>query len=235
MAPSPGAPVNVAESRVFDGLSAADRRVWLDEATIRDVRAGQTVASQGDPADVFALVSQGRLKLLQVTAGGDELIVRFIWPGEPFGGVVALKGGRYPVTAVAVGATELYQWRADQLKTLLDRYPLVRENLMREMAAHMNDAMTRLQELSTERASQRIAHALLRLMRQSGERAPDGIALRHRLTRQDLAQLSGTTLYTVSRTLSRWQAAGILRTARHSLVIRSFDDLEAQARDSDEP
>jgi CRP-like cAMP-binding protein len=99
----------------------------------------------------------------------------------------------------------------------------------------MNDAMTRLQELSTERASQRIAHALLRLMRQSGERAPDGIALRHRLTRQDLAQLSGTTLYTVSRTLSRWQSAGILRTSRQGLVIRSFDDLEAQARDTDEP
>jgi CRP-like cAMP-binding protein len=236
MAPTPASSrVNLAESRVFDGLSAADRRVWLDAATIREARAGQTVASQGDPADVFAIVSQGRLKLLQVTAGGDELIVRFIWPGEPFGGVVALKAGRYPVTAIAVGATELYQWRADQLKTLLDRFPLVRENLMREMAAHMNDAMTRLQELSTERASQRIAHALLRLMRQSGERAPDGIALRHRLTRQDLAQLSGTTLYTVSRTLSRWQSAGILRTSRHGLVIRSFDDLEAQARHADEP
>ncbi|HVT47533.1 MAG TPA: cyclic nucleotide-binding domain-containing protein, partial [Vicinamibacterales bacterium] len=141
MAPTPASPrVNLAESRVFDGLSAVDRRAWLDAATIRDVRAGQVVASQGDPADVFALVSQGRLKLLQVTAGGDELIVRFIWPGEPFGGVVALKGGRYPVTAIAIGTTELYQWRADQLKTLLDRYPLVRENLMREMAAHMNDA-----------------------------------------------------------------------------------------------
>jgi CRP-like cAMP-binding protein len=235
MASSTGAPAHVARSRIFDGLSAADRGVWLDAATIREIRAGQAVASQGDPADVFALVSRGRLKLLQTTAGGDELIVRFIWPGEPFGGVVALKGGRYPVTAVAVGTTELYQWRADQLETLLGRHPRVRENLMREMAAHMNDAMTRLLELSTERASQRIAHALLRLMRQSGERTPEGIALRHRLTRQDLAQLSGTTLYTVSRTISRWQAAGLLRASRHGLVIRSFDDLEAQAQDADEP
>jgi hypothetical protein len=89
---------------------------------------------------------------------------------------------------------------------------------MREMTAHMTDALTRVRELSTERVGQRLAHTLLRLMHQGGRPAPDGVLIPHLLTRQELAELTGTTLYTVSRLLSKWQADGVLRSSGRRLI-----------------
>jgi CRP-like cAMP-binding protein len=98
---------------------------------------------------------------------------------------------------------------------------------MREMTAHMTDALTRVRELSTERVGQRLAHTLLRLMHQGGRPAPDGVLIPHLLTRQELAELTGTTLYTVSRLLSKWQADGVLRSSGRRLIVRSPPRLEA--------
>lgn len=221
-------------SRIFDGLTETERRQWLDAAQRRDVRRNETVARQGEPARAFALVESGLLKLLQLTPEGRELIVRFVGPGEPFGGVVVLDAAAYPVTALAVAPTRLLTWPGDVLRTLLDRFPQVRLNITREITAHMTDALTRVRELATERVSQRLAHTLLRLMRQTGTPGPDGVLIAHPLTRQEFADLTGTTLYTVSRTLSRWQAQGILQSTRRQLLVRAPKRLEALSRAADD-
>lgn len=221
-------------SRVFDGLTETERREWLAAARRRDARRNEAVARQGESVRTFQMVESGLLKLLQLTPEGRELIVRFVGPGEPFGGIAVLEAAAYPVTALALEPTRLLAWSVDVLRPLLDRYPQVRLNITREIASHMTDALTRVRELATERVSQRLAHTLLRLMRQAGTRGPDGVLIAHPLTRQELADLVGTTLYTVSRTLSRWQAQGILRTTRRQLLVRAPTSLEALSRGSDD-
>jgi CRP-like cAMP-binding protein len=206
-------------SRVFDGLNAEARQVWLAAAVTRELKRRETLARQGDPADFFCVVEHGRLKLLQITPEGDEIIVRFVGPGEPFGGVVALDHAAYPVTALAVESTRVWVWSTAVFRGLLDRFPSVRSNIMREMSAHMTDALTRVRELATERVGQRLAHALLRLLRQCGEPHPEGMLIGAVLTREELASLTGTTLFTVSRTLSEWQEAGILRMQGRRLLV----------------
>jgi CRP-like cAMP-binding protein len=210
-------------------LTLQQRQTWLAAARTRDVARGTVVARQGEPATDLSLVASGFLKIVQGTADGHELIVRFVGPGEPFGGVVALEGASYPVTALAAEPTRLLSWDVSALRTLLEQTPQVRANLMREMAAHMTDALTRVHELSTARVSQRLAHALLRLMRQCGRPGEAGIVLLHSLTRQELADLTGTTLYTVSRTLSQWTAEGILGAEGRRVVIRDRARLERLA------
>jgi CRP-like cAMP-binding protein len=221
--------VSVAQSRVFDGMTDGERQAFLDAATPLDLRRRHVLARQGEPARTFYLVESGLLKLVQVTAEGEELIVRFVGAGEPFGGVVALDQTRYPVTALAVEPTRLRAWSKAALVPLLERYPQVRLNIMREMAAHMTDALTRVRELTTERVGQRLAHTLLRLARQCGRETPDGVLIAHPLTRQELAQLAGTTLSTVSRTLAAWQADNVLQSDRRRLLLRSPRKLEALA------
>jgi CRP-like cAMP-binding protein len=225
---------DVRRSRIFDGLTLEERNECLGAATSRQLRAGQAIARQGEPATAFYLVESGLLKLLQLTVSGQELIVRFVGPGEPFGGVVALEGAAYPVTALAVETTRVRVWPSATLLQLLQRLPQVRMNIMREMAAHMNDALTRVRELATERVGQRLAHTLLRLMRQCGRTTPDGVLITHPLTRQELAELTGTTLYTVSRTLSRWESEGILRSINRQLLVRAPRRLQDLSEDADE-
>lgn len=221
-------------SRIFDGLTSEERKTWLGAARRREFPRGAVVARQGDRASEFYLVSSGFLKIVQGTADGHELIVRFVGAGEPFGGVVALEGAAYPVTALAVETTHLLGWNVSALKPLLEKTPQVRGNIMREMALHMTDALTRVQELSTARVGQRLAQALLRLMRQCGRPTDTGVLLVHSLTRQELADLTGTTLFTVSRTLSLWTASGVLGSEGRRLVIRDRRRLEAMAEQAED-
>ena len=216
-------------SRIFDGLTDAERRSCLTDTTLVTARKGQWLARQGEPATTFYLVASGALKIVQDTPEGQELIVRFVGPGDPFGGVVVLDHALYPISALAVETTTLHAWTAAALRTVVDRFPRVTANIMREMAAHMTDALTRVREVTTQRVGQRLAMTLVRLARQCGRKTDDGILLTHVLTRQELADLTGTTLYTVSRTLSEWKTEGVLSSDARRLVIRSPRRLGALA------
>jgi CRP-like cAMP-binding protein len=213
-------------SRVFDGLTDSERQLWLSRSSKATLKRGQTLARQGEPARHFYLVESGFLKVLQLTAEGTELIMRFVAAGEPFGGVVALGNAPYPVTAIATQPTVVHAWTRDTVSTLLVSTPQVSVNIMREMAAHMTDALTRVRELTTARVGPRLAHTLLRLARQCGERTPEGVLITQPLTRQELADLTGTTLYTVSRTLTKWEGMGLLESRKRLLMLRSLRKLE---------
>jgi CRP-like cAMP-binding protein len=97
---------------------------------------------------------------------------------------------------------------------------------MREMATHMTDALTRVRELTTARVDQRIAQTLLRLSRQCGRKETDGVLITQPLTRQELADLAGTTLYTVSRTLTKWESLGLIESRKRLLLLRSPEQLQ---------
>jgi CRP-like cAMP-binding protein len=221
-------------SRVFDGLTEAERDRWLERGTTVTVARGDTLARQGDPARSFYLLESGFLKLLQLTAEGTELIMRFVVPGEPFGGVVALSNAPYPVTAVAVQPSVVRMWSRETVADLLGTTPQVRVNIMREMATHMTDALTRVRELTTARVGVRLAHTLLRLARQCGRQTPEGVLITQPLTRQELADLTGTTLYTVSRTLAKWESMGLLESRKRLLLLRSLEKLEEVGGAEDE-
>jgi CRP-like cAMP-binding protein len=220
---------DVLHSRVFDGLTEADRRACLTSATVVTARTGQWLARQGDPATTFYLIATGALKIVQNTPEGQELIVRFVGAGDPFGGVVVLEHATYPISALAVETTTLHAWSAAELQALVTQFPRLSTNIMREMAAHMTDALTRVREVTTQRVGRRLAMTLVRLARQGGRPHEDGILLTHVLTQQELADLTGTTLYTVSRTLSKWKSDGILSSHARRLIIRSPKRLSALA------
>jgi len=222
-------PPPLLRSRVFDGLTDAERASWLNRSTPVTLKRAQVLVNQGDPARHLYLLETGFLKLLQVTAEGAELIVRFIAPGEPFGGVVALGNAAYPVTAVAVQPSTLRSWTREAVGELLAQTPQVRVNIMREMSTHMTDALTRVRELTTARVGPRLAQTLLRLSRQVGQAGPEGVLITQPLTRQELAELTGTTLYTVSRTLAKWESQGLLESRRRLLLIKSVKKLEEVA------
>jgi CRP/FNR family transcriptional regulator, nitrogen oxide reductase regulator len=222
-------PPPLLRSRLFDGLTDAERASWLSRSTPVPLRRAQILVNQGDPARHFYLLETGFLKLLQVTAEGAELIVRFVAPGEPFGGVVALGNAAYPVTAVAVQPSTLRSWTREVVGELLAQTPQVRVNIMREMTTHMTDALTRVRELTTARVGPRLAQTLLRLSRQVGEAGPEGVLITQPLTRQELAEITGTTLYTVSRTLAKWESQGLLESRRRLLLLKSVKKLEEVA------
>ena len=186
-------------SRLFQAMPPADSQAVLGAGVHRSLRKGQVLLRQGEPASTFFLMQRGYLKLTQLTPEGAEVIVRFVGPGDPVAGVAALGEAPYPVTATACDAVDVLAWSRGQLADLLARYPQLKTNILREMTAHMDDALTRLRELATLDVRQRLAHTLLRLTVKSAAAGAGGLTVPHTLTRQELAELTGTTLFTVSR------------------------------------
>jgi len=203
-------------SRLFQAMTAPERDAVLGAAAPRSLHKGQVLIRQGEPASTFFLMQRGYLKLTQLTPDGAEVIVRFVGPGDPVAGVAALGEAPYPVTAAACDAVDALAWSRGQLTDLLARYPQLKTNILREMTAHMDDALTRLRELATLDVRQRLAHTLLRLTVKAAAGA--GLAVPHTLTRQELAELTGTTLFTVSRILTEWEGAGLVHSTTRGHV-----------------
>jgi CRP-like cAMP-binding protein len=141
-------------------------------------------------------------------------------PGEVFGVAMAIGMNRYPATATAVVDSVVLIWPASAWPDLAARYPALAMNALQTVGSRLQDAHTRVIEMSTQQVEQRIAHALLRLAKQAGRKVADGIEIEFPLSRQDVAEMTGTTLHTVSRTLSGWEQNGLVESGRQRIVIR---------------
>ena len=171
------------------------------------------------------------MKLTQIAADGHEVLMRFVTKGDAVAALALFGGAAYPVTAGAVTDTVVVGWSRDVLQEFFQRYPSLAVNAMRLLSERLREVQERFRELATERVAQRIARALLRLVRQAGRRVEAGVLIDLPLSRQDLAEMTGTTLYTVSRVLSEWEQQGILESGRAKVLVRRPHALVALAED----
>jgi len=216
---------------LFEGLPSNHLDSIVQTGQKTRLEAGDFLFHQGDPARYMYLLLEGRLKLVQYTQEGQQVIVRYIGPGETFAILAVLRDAKYPVAAEIVRDTTVMYWTRTMMKQLMGMYPGLERNALRVMADRIQEFQDRIRELSTERVERRIARALLRLTRQAGRRVQEGVYIDLPLSRQDLAEMAGTSLYTVSRTLSQWEAEGIVKCGRarvtitypHGLVIIAED------------
>ncbi len=220
-----------ADVPIFKGLSDDGFELALELARRDTRRKGETLFRQGDPAESFHLILAGRIKVSQTAPDGRQVIIRYLGPREIAGCVAVCGGVPYPATATAIEDTWLLSWSRPRIAELAARYPEIAMKAMRIMGGRMVELQTRLKEMQTERVDRRIAHALGRLVLQAGRRTPEGIEIDFPLTRQDLAEMTGTTLHTVSRTLSEWEAAGIVASRRQKVTIVQPHALAAIAED----
>jgi CRP-like cAMP-binding protein len=214
---------------LLTGLSDDEQRELLAAGHPRALKSRDVLGAQGEAADIVALVQLGHLKLGQVNAEGAETLVRFIGPGDCYGAIALAPGKRFPVSATAVEPVRVLVWPRATIAALAERVPRIRANLFEEVTRRMSGVLDTVQELASERAPQRVARALLRVATHGGTRTAEGIRIVHPITRQEIADLTGTTLFTVSRLMAGWEADGFLLTARGTVTIVDPEALEAAA------
>lgn len=217
---------------LFQGLDDQGLAAAAVDAALVRAAAGRAFFREGEAARLFYVLVAGRVKFTQVSAKGHEVILRVIGPGEPFGGVAAfVEGGSYPVTARAVEPCEAHAWNGPRMIALMYRFPVIAINAARMIADRLHALQRQHHELMTERVERRIARALLRLVEHAGRRVDGGVEIDFPLSRQDLAQMTGTTLFTVSRTLSGWEDDGLITTVRRRVTVRQPHRLVRIAED----
>jgi CRP-like cAMP-binding protein len=219
---------------LFDKMSDESLDKLLTHATSRRVPAGEAVFEQGGAAAHFFLLLHGRLKVTQVTPSGQQIIVRVVHPGDLFGFAEALKRKDYPGTAIAVAESIAISWPSQLWPDFIDHHPKLAVSAMQTIGQRLEEAHTRIREMSTEEVERRVAHAVLRLTKQAGKREEAGIRIDFPISRQDIAEMTGTTLHTVSRILSAWEGKGLVEGGRQKLLVRDVKGLSDLADNAKE-
>lgn len=210
---------------VFSDLSAKEARALVDAASLRPLRANEAVFVHGQPTTELCLVLSGRIKLSRAGWARDPVILRIAHPGEFLELARSLRPGGYDVTATALCSAELAVWPTQVWRRLVDEIPAIMPCLAQLLEQELSDAQHRFVEIASLDVPRRIAHALLRLVNQAGRKEAAGIRIDFPLSQQDLAALTGTTLFTVSRTLTCWERRGLLAGGRRTVLVRDIPAL----------
>jgi CRP-like cAMP-binding protein len=226
-------PQQLRRVSVFENATEADLKSLAAHALERSIEEGQFFFFQGDPADYLYILVSGRAKLLQTNPEGQQVNLRTINEWQMFGALGAVRGNAaYPASAQALEESTALAIRSDFMHEMMKTRPELSFNLMKLMTDYIQEMQQRYRELATEKVERRIARALVRLTAQMGVKASDG-GIELAFTRQDLAEMSGTTLYTVSRVLSEWERRGLVEAGRERVLIRKPHGLVQISEESD--
>jgi CRP-like cAMP-binding protein len=181
--------------------------------------------AEGDPVRHVLLLTSGFAKITQLGPGGTEVILRFCVPGDVLGAVGLFSNGRHYTTAQAFRPCRALIWEAPAFDALVKRFPVLQQNMVSVLGEDLRELQERFHEVATERVAPRVARQLLRLLEKMG-RPVNGL-VEVGLSREELAQMTGTTLFTVSRLLSAWEADGIVKPRREAVAICDVQALRA--------
>ncbi len=215
----------LGKTDIFRGLPDPVLNTILAAASSRAYGKDDFIFMQGAPARRFYLVKSGQVKLYQTTTEGGRVTLRYVGPGEAFGVIVVLRESEYPVSAQVAEDCVLLGWSDQNLKDIMMQHPQVGINAISILSDFILGFMDRIQGLSTRRVDQRVAKALLRFAETTGQYSDQITTIGMKLTRQDIAEITGTTLYTVSRTLSGWESQGWIDCSNSYIRIKESDKL----------
>ena len=219
----------------FDGLSDDVVNYCLEHAALATARRGELLIQQGEPARLVYVIKSGYAKFVSTSPDGHEVLVGIAGPFDVFGQAAATEHLRaYLVTATALTPMELLIWSRAKALELAGKFPEIHSRLDVQMIANLDLVLGRLHTVSEGHVPQRLTRALLELAERHGERQPRGVSINPPLTRQDLAALTGTTLYTVSRLLADWEHRGIVATSRGHVQLLNPEALKDIAESPDQ-
>jgi CRP/FNR family transcriptional regulator, nitrogen oxide reductase regulator len=209
----------IASLPPFQGLDNAALDEILSSARSVRYAKDQAIFRQEAEAHTFFLLLNGHARVVKAAPDGSQMIVRYINRGELFGIAAALGRTTYPADAIAAVECVVVVWPSGVWADLAARFPAFAASAYGTVGARLQETQQQVMALSTEQVEQRVASALLRLVKQAGRRTADGIEIDFPISRQDIAEMTGTTLHTVSRLLSAWESQGVIASGRQRVTV----------------
>ena len=222
-------PESLIRLPIFKRLGPDDRQRVASVSRVRMFERGDPIFQEGDASDSFVTVLSGRVKVSKLTPAGKDLILHIFGPGDPIGAVAVYDGRPYPASAVAIEPTTCLIIPRQTFFTLLEQSPSLVRGLLSGLTLRLVELTDRLAELMGAHVETRFARLFLKLADQLGRPERGGLFVPLPLSRQELADLTGTTIETCIRIMSRWGKDDVLRTEKDGFVIVRRDALEALA------
>ena len=216
---------SIQQFALFAGVSAADCAAITSVGREKRLYRRQNLFSVGDTVDQVFLVLSGSVKMTQTSVGGSEVMLRVCGVGDLVGTFGLWPDDKHSSAAEIAQAGFAIVWDSATFAKVLDHFVRLRHNTFRVLEERLQEMEQRFRELSTDDVPSRLSSELIRLIKRFGSGVKDNGEIH--LSQTDLAQLTGTTVPTVSRQLGRWEKLGIVSVRREALQIH---DLAALAR-----
>jgi len=210
---------------LFKALSDAEFKELEPYLSTSRYKKKETIFSEGEPPEWFYLVLTGKVKITKLSHEGKEIILEVISPTDIFGGVAVIKGFPYPANAVAMEDSEVLKISRKNLMRLVDRFPNLMYCIAMQLGDRMKSSYDSLKNIALERVESRIAALLLKLAGKVGVGTKAGTLIDMRLTKQDVADMVGTTVETSIRTFSKFKKQGLVGESDGRFVILNKDEL----------
>jgi CRP-like cAMP-binding protein len=213
----------MGRSVLFAGLSHSQCFQFAASARIRVFSRRDFIFIQGQPIRQVLLVKSGCIKISQLGREGREVILRLSGPGDVVAVLGLSAGSSHTWSAQAVVDCSGFGWEAAKFDMFLEQFPLIRRNIAAILSERLSELEERFREIATEKVGPRVAHELGRLFKKIGKPLDGGFEIN--LSREELAQMTGTTLFTVSRLLSAWEQQGFVCPRREAVLVRNVQGL----------
>jgi CRP-like cAMP-binding protein len=217
----------IGRSAVFRRLGPDDRQRLSAVSRLKTFGKGERIFGEGDPSDFFYTILSGRVKIFRMTPAGKDIILEIFGPGDPLGAVAVYEGRAFPASAVALEDTSCLLIPRASFFALLQEHPSMVRGLLLGLTHRLVELTNRLTELTGGRVEPRFARLFLKLTQDLGRPAAAGTLIPLALSRQELADMTGTTIETCIRIMSRWGKDDIVRTEKDGFVVLDKAALEA--------
>ncbi len=222
----------IADLPLFQAAKPEELDAVLADARPLRVARDAAIFEQEGEAHSFFLLLDGHVRVVKTTPAGDQVIVRYVSAGEMIGIAQAIGRATYPASAIAAADCVVLVWPTSLWQRFIAQIPGFAATTYQAVGVRLQDAQARLVEMATEQVEQRVARALCRLAEQSGRKTEEGLLIDFPISRQDIAEMTGTTLHTVSRLLAAWEGKGIVAGGRQKVTVVEPGRLRALAEGS---
>ena len=212
---------------LFSTLNSSDLKEITPYIASVSFKKREVIFSEGDPSEWFYLVVEGKVKITKLSQDGKEIILEIIPPLDFFGGLAVLRGFPYPANAIAMEDTKLLRISRSNILRILDRFPNLMYCMALQLGERMKGSHETLKNIALERVESRIASLLLKLSDKAGSKTGDGIVIDIKLTKQDIAEMVGTTVETSIRTMSKLKKMNVVAEREGRIVISDLEKLRS--------
>lgn len=218
------------QTPIFSNLSEEELDSIIPQVVKRRLKKNTVIFHENDAAMAFYLVKTGRVKIFKTGPEGREQVISILGDGQIFGDVPAFDGGPYPASAATMADSEIYLIRSEDFQALVRRYPDVALKIIKVLGQRLRQSMELVRDLSFKQVPHRLAGLLVKLSDEYGVDTEDGLLIELPLSRQELADIVGTSRETITRELKKMEREGILLIDRRRLTITEPERLRSWAR-----
>ena len=211
----------IESSNLFKGLP--DEQIdFITRLTIeKSYGRGETIFFEGDDANGFYIVTDGKVKVFKMNPNGKEHILHIFGSGEPIGEVPVFHGQPFPASAEALVKSRLLYFPRREFVALIQEQPSVSLNMLALLSMRLRQFASQIENLSLKEVPARLAGYLLYL----SEEQDGSDVVQLNVSKGQLASLLGTIPETLSRIFAKMIDEELIRVDGRTITLIDKDGL----------